>query len=62
MVGIAESFHNSRLKKLDFVQDGYYSFWSESSRQEPGENFVSILIIRDGIITDQDHASLGEPG
>jgi hypothetical protein len=62
MVDIAESFRNDHLKKLDFVQDGYYFFWSESSRQKPGENFVSILVIRDGIITGQDHLSIGEPG
>ena len=62
MLDIAESFRNGRLKKLGFVQDGYYFFWSESSRQEPGENFVSILVIRDGIITGQDHLSIGEPG
>lgn len=62
MLDIAESFRNGRLKKLDFVQDGYYFFWSESSRQEPGKNFVSILVIRDGIITGQDHLSIGEPG
>ncbi|RKV62725.1 MAG: hypothetical protein D8H97_45560 [Neisseria sp.] len=55
MVDIVASFRNDPLKKLDFVQDGYYSFWSESRRQEPGENFVSILVIRDGIITGQDH-------
>lgn len=62
MLDIAESFYHDCLKKLEFVQDGYYSFWGESGRQEPGENFVSILVVRDGIITGQDRPSLGGPG
>ena len=61
MLDIAESFHNGRLEKLEFVQDDYYFFWSESIRQEAGENFVSILVVRDGIIMNQDHASFGGP-